>query len=106
MCAVGIPPEWAVTKLHSAGIAVMNMVGAPKHAQYALDAGCDIVCAQGSEGGGHTGSIPTSLLIPAVVDLCRGKTSSFTRLPVAVVAAGGMYTPPTLPPISLTACLH
>jgi hypothetical protein len=40
-------------------------VGAPKHAEYALAAGVDIICAQGGEGGGHTGSIPTSLLIPA-----------------------------------------
>ena len=33
----------------------MNMIGHPKHVKYALDAGCDIICAQGGEGGGHVG---------------------------------------------------
>ena len=44
--AVGVPPRWAVDKLHEAGIPCMNMIGAPKHAKYAIDAGCDIICAQ------------------------------------------------------------
>jgi len=51
--AVGVPPKRVIDKLHEAGILVMNMVGAPKHAVKALDAGVDIVCAQGSEGGGY-----------------------------------------------------
>jgi NAD(P)H-dependent flavin oxidoreductase YrpB (nitropropane dioxygenase family) len=41
-----------VDKLHAAGILVMNMIGAPKHVNYALAAGVDIICAQGGEGGG------------------------------------------------------
>ena len=49
----------------------MNMIGAPKHVGKALDAGVDIICAQGGEGGGHTGDVPTSVLIPVVADLCR-----------------------------------
>ena len=44
----------------------MNMIGAPKHVRKAIDAGVDIICAQGGEGGGHTGEIPTSVLIPKV----------------------------------------
>ena len=44
----------------------MNMIGAPKHVVKALEAGVDIICAQGGEGGGHTGEIPTSILIPKV----------------------------------------
>ena len=40
----------------------------------ALDAGVDIICAQGGEGGGHTGDVPTSVLIPVVADLCRHGT--------------------------------
>ena len=68
----------------------MNMIGAPKHVRKAIDAGTrhalpplpvicpyktekslcgagvDIICAQGGEGGGHTGEIPTSVLIPKV----------------------------------------
>jgi len=50
--AVGIPPRWAVDKLHAAGIPVMNMIGSTRHVNKALDAGVDIICAQGTEGGG------------------------------------------------------
>lgn len=89
--AVGVPPKWAVDKLHKAGILVMNMVGAPKHVKYALDAGADLICAQGGEGGGHTGDLATSVLIPAVVDLCKGHTSSLHGGPVHVVAGGGVF---------------
>lgn len=56
-----------------------------------MDAGCDIICAQGGEGGGHTGDIPTSLLIPKVADLVRGHRSPLTGGPILVVAAGGIY---------------
>jgi len=91
VCAVGVPPKWAVDKLHAAGIPIMNMVGSPKHVSKALDAGVDLICAQGGEGGGHTGDVGTSILIPMVVDLCRGRTSPLTGRPVHVVAAGGIY---------------
>mmetsp|Transcript_91318 Transcript_91318/g.221739 ORF Transcript_91318/g.221739 Transcript_91318/m.221739 type:complete len:409 (+) Transcript_91318:109-1335(+) len=47
--------------------------------------------AQGGEGGGHTGEVATSILIPKVVDLCRGKTSKLTGGPILVVAAGGVF---------------
>jgi NAD(P)H-dependent flavin oxidoreductase YrpB (nitropropane dioxygenase family) len=50
--AVGVPPARTIKRLHEAGILIMNMVGHPKHAVKALDAGVDIVCAQGGEGGG------------------------------------------------------
>ena len=89
--AVGVPPRWAVEKLHKAGIPYMNMIGAPKHVEKALAAGADIICAQGGEGGGHTGDVATSILIPAVVDLCRGRKSELTKGPIHVVAAGGIY---------------
>eukprot|EP00732_Lithocolla_globosa_P004583 Lithocolla_globosa_v1_NODE_4313_length_1465_cov_20.626241.p1 type:complete len:287 gc:universal NODE_4313_length_1465_cov_20.626241:1416-556(-) len=88
--AVGIPPRYVVDRLHRAGIPVMNMIGSPKHVQKALDAGVDIICAQGGEGGGHTGEVATSVLIPAVVDMVRGKKSPLTGQQVAVVAAGGI----------------
>jgi NAD(P)H-dependent flavin oxidoreductase YrpB (nitropropane dioxygenase family) len=91
VCAVGVAPRWAVDKLHKAGIAYMNMIGAPKHVEKALAAGADIICAQGGEGGGHTGDVATSILIPAVVDLCRGRVSELTNGPVHVVAAGGIF---------------
>merc|ERR1711977_389704 len=56
-----------------------------------LEAGCDIICAQGGEGGGHTGDCATSILLPKVVDACRGKTSLLTGGPVMVVGAGGIF---------------
>jgi len=90
--AVGVPPKHVVDKLHAANILVMNMVGHPKHVKYALAAGADIICAQGGEGGGHTGTIPTSLLLPKCVDLCRGKKSPLNPSHnVYVVGAGGIY---------------
>lgn len=89
--AVGVPPPRVIRRLHEAGILVMNMVGAPKHAEYALAAGCDVVCAQGGEGGGHTGEIANSILIPSVVDVARRYTSPLTGKPAMVVAAGGIY---------------
>lgn len=89
--AVGVPPKSAVDKLHAAGIPVMNMIGSPKHVEKALAAGVDIICAQGGEGGGHTGEVATSILIPIVVDLCHGKMSPLTGKQVPVVAAGGIF---------------
>lgn len=89
--AVGVPPQFAVDKLHAAGIPIMNMIGSPKHVAKALAAGVDIICCQGGEGGGHTGEVATSILIPTVVDACRGKMSPLTGKQVSVVAAGGIY---------------
>jgi len=89
--AVGVPPEWAVQKLHAAGIYVMNMCGHVKHVPKAIAVGADLVCCQGGEGGGHTGDVPTSVLIPKAVDACRGHKSPLTGEPVQVVAAGGIF---------------
>jgi len=91
VCAIGVPPRWVVDKLHQAGIPIMNMIGAPKHVKKALDAGVDIICAQGGEGGGHTGDVATSILIPKVVDLCQGHFSPLNKQPIYVVAAGGIF---------------
>merc|ERR1719446_1138357 len=67
------------------------MVGHPKHVDKALDAGVDMICAQGMEAGGHTGSIATMCLVPQCIDRCRGRQSPLTGGPVHVVAAGGIY---------------
>jgi len=90
VCAVGVPPKESVDRLHAAGIPVMNMVGHPKHVKKALAQGVDIICAQGGEGGGHTGETPFSILIPACVDACKNAKSPLTGEPVFVVAAGGI----------------
>ena len=88
--AVGVPPDRTIRRLHEAGILVMNMIGHPKHAHKALKAGVDIICPQGGEGGGHTGDIANSILIPACVDVARQYKSSLTGQTAIVVAAGGI----------------
>ncbi|KAH6996320.1 2-nitropropane dioxygenase [Ilyonectria sp. MPI-CAGE-AT-0026] len=69
----------------------MNMIGHVKHVKKCLDLGVDIIVAQGGEGGGHTGDIPTTVLIPAVVEICKKHKSPLTGGPVQVVAAGGIH---------------
>ena len=73
-------PEF-IKKLKEAGVVCMPTVGLPKHAIKAVELGADVVTVQGGEGGGHTGSVPTTLLIPQVIDAVGDK--------VPVVAAGG-----------------
>ncbi|KAF9239670.1 2-nitropropane dioxygenase [Melanogaster broomeanus] len=87
--AVGVPPKAAVDKLHAAGIPVMNMIGHPKHVSKALAQGVDIICAQGGEGGGHTGDSPFSILIPTVVDLCKDARSIADGRGLAVALSYG-----------------
>ncbi|KAK5055991.1 hypothetical protein LTR84_012541 [Exophiala bonariae] len=89
--AVGVAPKYIIEKLHKHGILYMNMIGHPKHAHKACQAGADLICAQGGEAGGHTGDTATSVLIPAVADICKKYTSPLTGKPVQVVAAGGIY---------------
>jgi NAD(P)H-dependent flavin oxidoreductase YrpB (nitropropane dioxygenase family) len=89
--AVGVPPKRVIERLHKAGILVMNMVGHPKHAVKALEAGVDIVCPQGGEGGGHTGDIAGNILVPAVVDVASRYKSPLTGESATVVAAGGIH---------------
>ena len=61
----------------------MNMCGKVRHAIDAVEAGCDIVVAQGTEAGGHTGRIATNTLVPLIVDAVGDR--------VPVVAAGGIF---------------
>ncbi|KAK4243559.1 2-nitropropane dioxygenase [Corynascus novoguineensis] len=88
--AVGVAPKDVVDKLHANGIFYMNLVGHPKHVAKACAAGADIICAQGSEAGGHIGEIPTSILLPACADLVKKYKSPLTGQPVQLIAAGGI----------------
>lgn len=89
---MGVPDKAVIEKLHKAGVVVMNMVGHPKHAIKAFDAGVDIVCAQGGEGGGHTGDISGNLLVPACVDIAaRYRPPMLRGQKGMAVAAGGIY---------------
>jgi len=90
VCAVGVPPVEVVERLHKAGIPVMNMIGHPKHVQKAIARGVDIICAQAGEGGGHTGDVPFSILIPACLDELKGKNSPLTGKQIPLVAAGAI----------------
>ena len=89
--AVGVPPKPVVERLHKAGVLYMNMIGHPRHVAKCLEVGADLICAQGGEGGGHTGDVPTSVLIPTVVQMVDGKKSPLTGEQVQVVAAGGIF---------------
>ncbi|MCR9094868.1 MAG: nitronate monooxygenase [bacterium] len=67
IAGLGVPGP-AVDKLHDAGLLVMSMCGKVSHAVAAQEAGCDVVIAQGTEAGGHTGRVAGMALIPQVVD--------------------------------------
>jgi NAD(P)H-dependent flavin oxidoreductase YrpB (nitropropane dioxygenase family) len=56
-----------------------------------LEQGVDIICAQGGEGGGHTGDTPASILIPACVDAVKGRKSPLTGKNIIVIGAGAVY---------------
>ncbi|MHA7833813.1 MAG: NAD(P)H-dependent flavin oxidoreductase [Algiphilus sp.] len=73
------PNAETITRFKQAGVLCMPTVGALKHAQKAVQLGADIITIQGSEGGGHTGAVPTTLLLPQVLN----------AVDVPVVAAGG-----------------
>jgi len=75
------PREELIKKLKDAGVVVVPSVGARRHAEKVAAWGVDAVIVQGGEGGGHTGAVPTTLLLPQVVD----------AVDIPVVAAGGFY---------------
>jgi enoyl-[acyl-carrier protein] reductase II len=81
VAGLGIPAE-VIALCHDRGVLVVNMCGKVRHAVDAVAAGCDIVVAQGTEAGGHTGRIGTMALVPQVVDAVGDQ--------VPVVAAGGI----------------
>lgn len=79
--ALGSPPPWLVEEAHRRGILVAALAGTVKHALAHAQVGCDIIIAQGTEAGGHTGDISTLVLVPQVVDAVA---------PIPVLAAGGI----------------
>jgi len=75
------PKKDLITRLKDHGVVVMPTVGAARHAEKVAAWGADLVMMQGGEGGGHTGSVATTLLLPAVLD----------AVDIPVVAAGGFF---------------
>ncbi|MFN3469054.1 MAG: NAD(P)H-dependent flavin oxidoreductase [Novosphingobium sp.] len=73
------PDARMIGAFRDAGISCIPTVGAVKHAEKMVQLGCDMITVQGGEGGGHTGAVPTTVLLPQVLD----------AVDVPVVAAGG-----------------
>lgn len=82
VAGLGVPRE-IIDVLHQNNILVGSMCGKVRHAVDAVASGCDFVVAQGTEGGGHTGTVATMALVPQVVDAVGHS--------VPVVAAGGLF---------------
>jgi NAD(P)H-dependent flavin oxidoreductase YrpB (nitropropane dioxygenase family) len=79
--ALGPPPPHFLERAHAAGVPVAALAGTVHHAQRHAEAGADMIVAQGTEAGGHTGQIATMVLVPEIVDAVG---------PLPVLAAGGI----------------
>ncbi len=79
--ALGPPPDWMIERGRAEGVKVAALAGTVEHARRHVEAGVDIVVAQGYEAGGHTGLVSTMVLVPEVVDAVD---------PIPVLAAGGI----------------
>ncbi|GII29198.1 oxidoreductase [Planotetraspora mira] len=75
------PSRELIAKLKDAGVVVIPSVGARRHAEKVAAWGADAVMVQGGEGGGHTGAVATTLLLPQIVD----------AVDIPVIAAGGFF---------------
>ncbi|KMS67891.1 2-nitropropane dioxygenase [Streptomyces viridochromogenes] len=75
------PSPELITELKEAGVIVVPSIGARRHAEKVAAWGADAVIVQGGEGGGHTGEVATTVLLPQVVD----------AVDIPVVAAGGFF---------------
>jgi NAD(P)H-dependent flavin oxidoreductase YrpB (nitropropane dioxygenase family) len=79
--ALGAPPPDLVERAHGHDVLVAALAGTTQHARRHAEAGVDLIVAQGTEAGGHTGEVSTMVLVPEVVDAVA---------PVPVLAAGGI----------------
>ncbi|MGV0740874.1 NAD(P)H-dependent flavin oxidoreductase [Mycolicibacterium sp. XJ870] len=82
--ALGVPPDYMIEAGKERGVPVAALVGAKEHAVKQVQAGVDLIVAQGTEAGGHCGEVTTMVLIPEVLDAIEGA--------VPVLAAGGIVT--------------
>ncbi len=76
------PDKQTIARFKAAGVLCIPTVGALKHALKAVELGADMITIQGGEGGGHTGGVPSSILLPQVLAAVK----------VPVIAAGGFST--------------
>jgi enoyl-[acyl-carrier protein] reductase II len=82
VAGLGVPRD-VIKICHDGNVLVASMCGKVRHAIAAVEAGCDFVIGQGTEAGGHTGTVATMPLIPQIVDAVGDR--------VPVVAAGGIF---------------
>jgi NAD(P)H-dependent flavin oxidoreductase YrpB (nitropropane dioxygenase family) len=85
--ALGVPPKYMIEAGQSSGVPVAALVGARQHALKQVEAGVDLIIAQGTEAGGHCGEVSTLVLVPEVLDALAEVGSD-----VPVLAAGGIVT--------------
>lgn len=85
--ALGVPPPSMLQRARAHGIPCAALVGAKEHAVRQVQAGVDIVVAQGTEAGGHCGEVSTMVLVPEVVRALRAMSAENP-----VLAAGGIMT--------------
>jgi len=85
--ALGVPPDYMIEAGKQTGIPVAALVGAKEHAIKQVNAGVDLIVAQGTEAGGHCGEVTTLVLIPEVIEAMAELGKS-----VPVLAAGGIVT--------------
>jgi NAD(P)H-dependent flavin oxidoreductase YrpB (nitropropane dioxygenase family) len=78
-------PAFLLKRAHELGMQVWGLVGKPRQAKRQIEAGTDVIIAQGYDAAGHTGNIGTFSIVPQVVDAARGTG-------VCVIAAGGVVT--------------
>jgi NAD(P)H-dependent flavin oxidoreductase YrpB (nitropropane dioxygenase family) len=84
--ALGVPPQSMIDRARAQGVPVAALVGAKEHAIRQVQAGVDIIVAEGAEAGGHTGEVSTLVLVPEVIRALQ------PIRPVPVLAAGGIVT--------------
>lgn len=84
--ALGVPPPEMIARGRRAGVPVAALVGTREHAVRQVQAGVDLIVAQGSEAGGHCGEVSTLVLVPEVIRAVRSVRE------VPVLAAGGIVT--------------
>lgn len=88
--ALGPPPKEMIDRARAQGVKVAALAGKGVHAARHVAAGADLIIAQGTEAGGHTGEIGTLVLVPEVVDAVAATCASQGREPIPVLAAGGI----------------
>jgi NAD(P)H-dependent flavin oxidoreductase YrpB (nitropropane dioxygenase family) len=84
--ALGVPPGFMIERAKAEGVPVAALVGAREHAVKQVQAGVDVLVAQGTEAGGHCGEVTTMVLVPEVIEAIRPIRQ------VPVLAAGGIVT--------------